>query len=82
MTVLKLVEAGRLDLDARAFEILRDIEPLPSDKVDPRINRITIRQLLHHSGGWDRTRSGDPNGFSERVADKLGVHLPVRLAVS
>jgi N-acyl-D-amino-acid deacylase len=32
---------------------------------------------LHHSGGWDRRRSGDPNGFSERVAERMGVRLPI-----
>jgi N-acyl-D-amino-acid deacylase len=76
-TVLKLVDEGRLDLDARAFELLSDLEPLPGEKADPRVKAITVRQLLVHAGGWDRRKSGDPNGFSERVADKMRVPLPV-----
>ena len=34
-------------------------------------------ELLHHSGGWDRAKSGDPNGFSGRVAERMGVPLPI-----
>ncbi len=77
VTILKLVDAGRLELDARAFELLARIEPLPGDRVDPRIKQITVRQLLYHAGGWDRSKSGDPNGFSERVAARMRVPLPV-----
>jgi hypothetical protein len=77
VTILKLVDAGRLSLDARVFELLSDIEPLPGDRVDPRVKQITVRQLLYHSGGWDRTKSGDPNGFSDRVAERMRVPMPV-----
>jgi N-acyl-D-amino-acid deacylase len=77
ITILKLVEAGRLGFDARAFEILNDLEPLPGERVDPRLKAITIRQLLLHTGGWNRKVSGDPNSFSERVAEAMHVPLPV-----
>jgi len=77
VTILKLVEAGRLGLDAHAFELLADIEPLPGDHVDPRVKQVTVRQLLYHTGGWDRDKSGDPNGFSQRVATRMQVPLPV-----
>ncbi len=76
-TILKLADTGRLDLDARAFDFLKGLDPLPGEKPDPRLASITVRQLLIHAGGWDRRKSGDPNGFSERVAAKLGVALPV-----
>jgi CubicO group peptidase (beta-lactamase class C family) len=77
VTILKLVDAGRLKLDARAFALLADIEPLPGDRVDPRVTQITVRHLLYHAGGWDRARSGDPNGFSHRVAARMQVPLPI-----
>jgi len=77
VTILKLVEARRLDLDARAFELLADIEPLPGDRVDPRVKQITVRHLLYHAGGWDRAKSGDPSGFSQRVSARMQVPLPV-----
>jgi N-acyl-D-amino-acid deacylase len=77
VTVLKLVEDGRLGLDAPAFKLLDKLQPLPGDTVDPRIGTITVRQLLQHSGGWDRKLSGDPNTFSERVAERMQVKPPI-----
>jgi N-acyl-D-amino-acid deacylase len=76
-TILKLVDEGRLDLDAHAFDFLGDLKPLPGERPDPRLNSITIRHLLIHAGGWNRRLSGDPNGFSERVAARLGVPIPI-----
>lgn len=52
VTVLKLVEEGKLGLDDRAYRILDDLEPLPGEKVDRRTHQITIRQLLNHSAGY------------------------------
>lgn len=60
VAILKLVEEGRLDLDAKAFQILNHLRPPAGRTVDPRIPEITIRQLLQHSGGWDRKQSFDP----------------------
>jgi N-acyl-D-amino-acid deacylase len=77
VAILKLVEQGRLDLDARAFELLGDIRPLPGDNPDPRLMKITVRHLFYHAGGWDRDQSGDPNSFSERVAERMKVPLPI-----
>jgi N-acyl-D-amino-acid deacylase len=76
-TILKLVDDGRLDLDARAFDFLTELKPLPGEEIDPRIKDITIRQLMIHAGGWDRRKSGDPNGFSERVATEMKAPLPI-----
>jgi N-acyl-D-amino-acid deacylase len=60
VAALKLVEAGRLDPDARAFDLL-PLKPLAGGKrPDARLKLITIRHLLHHTGGWDRDKSGDP----------------------
>src|SRR5262249_36738941 len=56
IAVMKLVESGKLDLDAHAFEIL-SIQPRSGRLVDGRVNSITIRNLLTHSGGWDTTVS-------------------------
>jgi N-acyl-D-amino-acid deacylase len=77
VAILKLVEAGRLKLDDPAFERIDAIRPLPGDEVDPRLRTITVRQLLHHAGGWDRKLSGDPNGFSQRVSERMGVKPPI-----
>lgn len=58
--ILKLVEDGQLDLDAKAFTILDHLRPAGGTIADPRVSEITVRHLLQHAGGWDRTKSGDP----------------------
>lgn len=57
--IMKLVEEGRLTLDDRVAPLIAHLPPAPGATVDPRWERITIRQLLTHSGGWDRNK---PNG--------------------
>jgi len=73
---LKLCEAGLLDLDAKVFDILNDIEPPPGATVDPRLADVTVLDLLRHSGGWDSTVSFDPMFRSREIADELGVPTP------
>jgi CubicO group peptidase (beta-lactamase class C family) len=75
VAVVKLVAAGRLRMDAPAFDMLQ-LEPLPGQKQDPRLQRITVRQLLHHTGGWDRDQSGDPMFMSEKIARANGEPPP------
>lgn len=75
--VLKLVEDRKLNLDARVFELLRPLHPPEDERVDPRTNEITVRQLLYHAGGWSREESGDPMGFSRRAAHALRVPEPI-----
>jgi len=77
VAVLKLVEAKRLDLEARAFEVLQ-LPPLlePGKKPDPRLGKITIRQLLQHTGGWDRDKSFDPMFRSRIIARAVGAPAP------
>ena len=69
VAVLKLVEDGKLDLDARPFDLVK-LAPLPSadTKRDPRLGQITVRQLLQHTAGWDRGRSFDPMFRSRQIA--------------
>ena len=77
MAVLKLVEDGKLSLDARAFDLLR-VEPLlkTGQPMDPRLARITVRQLLQHTGGWDRDKSFDPMFRSKQIAAETGTPSP------
>ncbi len=49
--VMLLVKEGRLRLDQPAWGTVA--ERLPPHR-DPRLDRVTILQLLDHSGGWDR----------------------------
>jgi N-acyl-D-amino-acid deacylase len=77
VTVLRLVDAQRLALDARVVDLLSDLSPPPGTVIDPRWRAITVEMLLRHEGGWDRQRSGDPLGWGPRVARALDVPMPV-----
>jgi len=78
--VLKLVENGQLELDAPAFRILDDLRPLEDAQVDSRIYRITVRQLLEHTGGWDRNSSFDPMFMVGEIAWEMGTPAPADCA--
>ena len=75
--VLKLVEQGKLKLDDHAFKLLAHIKPLRGARVDPRLNAITVRQLLNHSGGWDHVKSGDPVNWTTRLQYERGDKKPI-----
>ena len=77
VAALRLVEQGKLGLDDRVFEILKDIKPAPGGKVDPRLRTITVRQCLNHTGGWDRNVTGDPIMWTPQVCRMLGVAPPI-----
>ncbi len=76
VAVLTLVQAGKLDLGAKAFPLLDPDGPA----ADPRLKDVDIRQLLHHTGGWDRGVSGDPMFRSVEFAKQLGLDPPADAA--
>ena len=57
--IMTLVEDGMLTLDDRVAPFIAHLTPAPGATVDPRWEQITVRQLLNHTGGWDRDK---PNG--------------------
>jgi N-acyl-D-amino-acid deacylase len=71
-----LVEEGRLSLDDKAFSILGLKPPAGVRVRDQRIFKITIRDLLDHSGGWNRTATFDPMFEPFQIAKALGVRSP------
>ncbi len=75
VAILKLVEQGRLQLDDRAFDRL-PVRPLITDAPDARWRRITVRQLLQHTAGWDREKSSDPMFRARQIATDLGLKPP------
>ena len=77
VAVLKLVEDGHLNLDDRVFDILDQFEPPGGTIADPRIREVTVRQLLLHSGGWDRERSFDPMFRLGQIERELDIDKPV-----
>jgi CubicO group peptidase (beta-lactamase class C family) len=75
--VLKLVERNKLGLDDPVLSHIKLEAYLePKTKPDPRWKRITVRQCLHHTGGWDRDlpKTGyDPIGIPRKIARALKV---------
>lgn len=74
--VLRLHDAGALELDMKAFSVLGDLEPPEGETEDPRLADITVRQLLHHSGGWNRDVTFDPMFRSTTAAEAVGAPAP------
>lgn len=61
IAVMSLCEKSKLSLDDKAFQILNEIKPCdPQQKVDLRISKITIRDLLQCSAGWSHAGMDDP----------------------
>jgi len=58
IAILQLKDQGRLNLDAKVFDILSEYRVAPNG--DARVREITVRHLLQHAGGWDRSIAGDP----------------------
>jgi CubicO group peptidase (beta-lactamase class C family) len=61
LAIMRLVEQGLIGLDDRPFEaggVLVESMGL-TDAADSRMEDITVRHLLKHTGGWDRGVSGD-----------------------
>lgn len=75
--VMRLVQEKKLRLDDRAFALLK-LEPhlAPGRTVDPRLETITIQQLLQHTAGWDRDKSFDPMFRSVQIANDLKIPPP------
>jgi len=84
--ILKLVEQGQLSLSQPAFGLLNYPAPTYAGAaVDPRLNSVTVRQLLNHTGGWDRNAAINPDGYygfdptvnwTVRAAADMGVPAP------
>jgi N-acyl-D-amino-acid deacylase len=81
VTILKMVQLGRLDLDARAFELLRHLRLPRGAEVDPRLYDITVRRRPYHAGGWSERESGDAMPFDRRTLTALHAEPPVTPAM-
>ncbi len=73
VAVAQLVERGTIDVDTKICRLLN----LHQTK-DPRWQEITIGQLLHHTGGWNRDKSFDPMFRSISICKRLKVQPPAR----
>jgi N-acyl-D-amino-acid deacylase len=74
VAIMELVQQGKLTLDALVFaSILTDYRPLPGKSINPDLLKITVRNLLQHTGGWDRSSDETFNGvvYHEPADDLL-----------
>lgn len=76
VTVMHLVEEGKLSLDQPAFAMLAHLQPPAGAKVDPRLASITIRQLLNHAGGFPENNGEDPMFDSVKITSALKAPAP------
>lgn len=59
VTVLQLIEQGKVKLDDKAVSYFAKLKIHPRKIEDSRVQDITVRQLLQHTAGFDRDLSGD-----------------------
>lgn len=81
--VVLLAQEGLLELDSVVFGDTGVLAKFAQQHppVDPRVNNITIRQLLHHSSGFTAEinvddQPADPSDSSRFVSESLGIAGP------
>ncbi len=74
VAILQLVEVGKIKLDDPALKYVQ-LKPFLANgaKVDDRWAKVTLRQCLQHTGGWDRSKAGgfDPIGMPARIMQEM-----------
>jgi len=79
IAVMKLVESGKITLDSKVFGkfgILSNEKYLQIK--DNRLQNITVRNLLNHSGGWTQ-RYGDIAFLPRIVSEQTGDQMPLNI---
>jgi len=76
VAILQLVEADELSLEENPFARIGLEEELVVEGRDERLGQVTVRHLLGHRGGWDRSVSYDPMFQARRIQDALELSGP------
>lgn len=77
VAVLQLIQKGKLKFDDKIVERMKlTALETPKTKFDERWKRITIRQCLQHTGGWDRDKSYDPIVRPWQIAKAFDIDAP------
>jgi N-acyl-D-amino-acid deacylase len=74
LAIMRLRDRGQLDLDQPFMNILTEYSVASGG--DPRLRNITLRHLLQHSGGWNRTLFEDWTNQPFVVSRALGIPTP------
>ena len=79
IAIMKLIDEGLIDVDAKVFGpdgILNGSEYTVI--LDPRVENITVRHLLHHTAGWGFINgNNDPTFFNGYIAEQMAEEPPV-----
>lgn len=77
VAIQQLIDDGLLTLDTLAFPLLA-LDPPANAVPDPRLETITIEQLLTHSGGWNSAATYDPQylPWTSMASHALGAEDP------
>ncbi|CAN5508739.1 hypothetical protein BH11CYA1_BH11CYA1_14420 [soil metagenome] len=67
VAIMTLVQQGKLSVEDKALDILKDFKPPVGEPFDPKLQTITVRQLLEHTSGFSNEK-GDPQFEYLRVA--------------
>jgi N-acyl-D-amino-acid deacylase len=77
VAALRLVDQEKLSLDACVYALLEKPRPVGRVAVDPQVEKITLRQLLQHSGGWNAALHGDVLAQPKKIAKLMGEKSPL-----
>jgi CubicO group peptidase (beta-lactamase class C family) len=75
--VLRLVDQKKLSLDSSVYALLDKPHPLGRATLDPRVEKITVRQLLLHAGGWNSKYHPDVLRQTQKIARLTGEKMPL-----
>lgn len=75
VSILKLIEQGRLSLEDSLLSVVPNLIP-PGGLADEQARGIRMWTLLEHKGGWDRSISLNPFYRLNAIAQEMGVAPP------
>jgi len=79
VAIMKLVESGKIKLDSKVFGKYGILNKEKQFQIkDNRLENITVRNLLNHSGGWTQ-RYGDVAFLPKIVSEQTGDPMPLKI---
>jgi uncharacterized protein (TIGR03437 family) len=77
ISILELVQQGKIQLSQSAFGLLPNITPLPGATLNAQLANVTVQDLLNMTGGWDRSIVADPVDNSLAISKATGETGPL-----
>ena len=75
--VLRLVDQGKLSLDDPVYALLGKPRPLDRAALDPQVEKITVRHLLLHAGGWSSKYRSDVLRQTQKISRLAAEKCPL-----